>query len=301
MVNSISNAGSFVKPAINPLALNPSIVGCGSLESLHSSHDLHGSFDDISEYSLGDLSTYAPPEKIENKEALFGIKPNRYPFGKEAYFEYLLTEVNREGKPPLLLRPLAALLALFGIHGFGQTNCASCATAVIDTFENNKLYLAQSDLRGAKIAGNMSKKVNEGLSQEEFLNNLSNYKENDEFHYVIAINRPNWWSIFPWVKSGHACNMSKFKDNDTIHFFDTQKRTYTSFDLRDTPAWCTDIKNFLGSVGAGGIDVWKKVGCNTQIISRNNSSGLFNQLIPELGFFSFCCRFHDNRKCVCFQ
>ncbi|WP_261373814.1 toxin glutamine deamidase domain-containing protein, partial [Yersinia massiliensis] len=263
MVNSISNAGAFVKPVMDPLALNPSIVGCGSLESLHSSYDLHGSFDDISEYSLGDLSTYAPPEKIENKEALFGIKPDRYAFGKEAYFDYLLTEVNREGKPPLFLRPIAALLALFGIHGFGQTNCASCATAVIDTFEQNKLYLALPTLRGADVKGNMGlpKDDEVGMSAAKLIAQLETYKPDSELYGVLVIHRPTLWTMLPGATRGHACNVIKLKDSNILHFIDTQKRTHLSYDLtdlNDLSYMSDEVSEFLGRVGKEGIDLYQK-------------------------------------------
>ncbi|CRY55499.1 MULTISPECIES: toxin glutamine deamidase domain-containing protein [Yersinia] len=260
MVKSISNAGAFVKPAMGPSEPNPPTVGYGSLESLHSVHDLYGSFDDISEYSLGDLSTYAPPEKIENKEALFGIKPNRHPLGKEAYFEYLLTEVNREGKPPLLLRPLAALLALFGIHGFGQTNCASCATAVIDTFEQNKLYLALPTLRGADVKANMGlpKDDEAGMSNAKLIAQLETCKPENELYGVLVVHRPTLWTMLPGATRGHACNVIKLKDSDVLHFIDTQKRTHLCFDLVDLPYMSEEVSEFLGRVGKEGIDLYRK-------------------------------------------
>ncbi|HFX6570477.1 TPA: hypothetical protein ACIFE8_002182 [Yersinia enterocolitica] len=72
-------------------------------------------FDDVDGGYLGNIDTYTPPQTIKNEKASFGIKPSNYSYfdTKDKYLsDYLLDRVNREGQPPLLLRPLAALLAL---------------------------------------------------------------------------------------------------------------------------------------------------------------------------------------------
>ncbi|HEN3632053.1 TPA: hypothetical protein U5E30_000587 [Yersinia enterocolitica] len=252
-------------------------------------------------YSLGMLATYTPPTTIENKKDPVGIKPGNYScFGtKENYLaNYLLDRVNSEGKPPLLLRPLAALLALFGIHGFGQTNCASCATAVAETLAKNDVYLAMPKLRGTDVKGIMGLPINSGVSVNEPLTKqqplkaedklltklqqlkstddpltiLQQLKREDELNGVIVIERPARWQWLPGATQGHACNLIKFKDNNLIHFFDAQKKTHLSFDLsisqQGKPLNSTDqkklsnqeaqISKFLGPIGAGGIDLYMK-------------------------------------------
>ncbi|MBX9488374.1 toxin glutamine deamidase domain-containing protein [Yersinia enterocolitica] len=271
-----------------------------SFGSLHSV-DAECEYVDSAIYSLGTLATYTPPTTIENKKDSVGIKPGNYScFGtKENYLaNYLLARVNSEGKPPLLLRPLAALLALFGIHGFGQTNCASCATAVAETLAKNDVYLAMPKLRGTDVKGIMGLPINSGVSVNEPLTKqqplkaedklltklqqlkstddpltiLQQLKREDELNGVIVIERPARWQWLPGATQGHACNLIKFKDNNLIHFFDAQKKTHLSFDLsisqQGKPLNSTDqkklsnqeaqISKFLGPIGAGGIDLYMK-------------------------------------------
>ncbi|HEN3629506.1 TPA: hypothetical protein U5E35_002023 [Yersinia enterocolitica] len=271
-----------------------------SFGSLHSV-DAECEYVDSAIYSLGTLATYTPPTTIENKKDPVGIKPGNYScFGtKENYLaNYLLDRVNSEGKPPLLLRPLAALLALFGIHGFGQTNCASCATAVAETLAKNDVYLAMPKLRGTDVKGIMGLPINSGVSVNEPLTKqqplkaedklltklqqlkstddpltiLQQLKREDELNGVIVIERPARWQWLPGATQGHACNLIKFKDNNLIHFFDAQKKTHLSFDLsisqQGKPLNSTDqkklsnqeaqISKFLGPIGAGGIDLYMK-------------------------------------------
>ncbi|WP_174848461.1 hypothetical protein [Yersinia artesiana] len=247
-------------------------------ESFVSQHSVDARYEhvDSETHNLEKLATYTPPTAIENKKDSFGIKPGNYScFGtKENYLaNYLLGTVNREGKPPLLLRPLAALLALFGIHGFGQTNCASCATAVAETFESNVLHLAMPELRGADVKGIMGLPVNSTNSVNELLTIiLQQLKREDELNGVIVIHRPASWQLLPGATRGHACNLIKFKDSNLIHFFDAQKKTHLSCDLsisqqvkRLNPTDQKKLSNqeaqiskFLGSIGADGIDLYKK-------------------------------------------
>ncbi|HDL8053568.1 toxin glutamine deamidase domain-containing protein [Yersinia enterocolitica] len=276
------------------------ISNSNSFGSLHSV-DAECEYVDSAIYSLGTLATYTPPTTIENKKDPVGIKPGNYScFGtKENYLaNYLLDRVNSEGKPPLLLRPLAALLALFGIHGFGQTNCASCATAVAETLAKNDVYLAMPKLRGTDVKGIMGLPINSGVSVNEPLTKqqplkaedklltklqqlkstddpltiLQQLKREDELNGVIVIERPARWQWLPGATQGHACNLIKFKDNNLIHFFDAQKKTHLSFDLsisqQGKPLNSTDqkklsnqeaqISKFLGPIGAGGIDLYMK-------------------------------------------
>ncbi|EKN3386315.1 TPA: hypothetical protein PXI74_003013 [Yersinia enterocolitica] len=215
-----------------------------------------------------------------------GKKPSEFAGGKDRYLsDYLLNRVNAEGKPPLLLRPLAALLEFFKIYGFGQTNCASCATAVAETLEKNDVYQAMPKLRGADVKGIMGLPVNSGKSFDERLTKLQQLKSTDdpltilqqlkledELNGVIVIHRPARWQWLPGATQGHACNLIKFKDSNLIHFFDAQKKTHLSFDLsisqQEKPLNSTDqkklsnqeaqISKFLGPIGADGIDLYMK-------------------------------------------
>ncbi|CQR12921.1 toxin glutamine deamidase domain-containing protein [Yersinia enterocolitica] len=260
----------------------------GSQLSLQSSNSIgsSNSFDVMDSHCVGDIDTYIPPITIKNRPDPDIIKPNKFPTGKDAYLDaVLLKEVNRDGKAPLWLRPLAALLALLGIHGFGQTNCASCATAVAETLESNVLHQAMPKLRGADVKGIMGLPVNSGESFDERLTKLQQLKSTDdpltilqqlkledELNGVIVIHRPARWQWLPGATQGHACNLIKFKDSNLIHFFDAQKKTHLSFDLsisqQEKPLNSTDqkklsnqeaqISKFLGPIGAGGIDLYMK-------------------------------------------
>lgn len=246
-------------------------ISCLSPKSILDDFD---SCEDIDSSCSGDISCPLP-KAIENKKASFGIKPSNYVYwgSKENYLiDYLLDIVNREGKPPLLLRPLAALLALFGIHGFGQTNCASCATAVAETLEKNDVYLAMPKLRGADVKGIMGPPVNSGMSVNELLIKLQQLKSEDELNAVIVVNRPASWQWLPGATQGHACNLIKFKDSDTLHFLDVQKKIYLSCDLDlnqgvgpleqldqiEFSYQEAQISKFLCSIGADGIDLYEK-------------------------------------------
>ena len=247
-------------------SVSASIAPCKPLErkdssvSLQSTSDLgDGSFEYLESTLLIGSQTYIPPAAIKNREDS-DIKLPDYAKNPKEYFDVLLKEVNRDGKPPLLFRPLAALLALFGIQGFGQTNCASCATAVIDTLENNKLYCSLPTLRGADVKGNMGLPVSgsEGGSVTELITQLKQYKPDSELYGVLVIHRPAWLTRLPGTTKGHACNVIKFKDSDTIHFFDTQKKTYLSCEITELAKMSAEISHFLGRVGEDGIDLYQK-------------------------------------------
>ena len=216
------------------------------------------SFEEVTVDSMDDSYTYTLPTTITNRPDPDGKKPNEFPAGKEAYLNaVLLKEVNRDGKAPLWLRPLAALLALFGIHGFGQTNCVSCATAVVDTLTHNTLHRALPDLRGAGIAGNMEKQDPNGISTKDFIDYLRDYEKQGDLYAVLAIHRSAIQKLIPGATQGHACNLIKFEGSNTFYFLDTQKRTYLSCEQSKIAEKIADIQQFLGSVGAGGIDVWE--------------------------------------------
>lgn len=165
---------------------------------------------------------------------------------------------NSKGKPPLLLRPLAALLAYFGIYGFGQTNCASCATAVAETFEKNTVYLARPELRGGDVKGNMGLLDKSAKSIDELLTQLQQYQPTDELNGVLVIHRPAMLRMLPGATQGHACNVIKFKDSNILHFIDVQKKTYVECHLNNIAGKSAQISKFLGWVGADGIDLYKK-------------------------------------------
>ncbi|WP_145538407.1 toxin glutamine deamidase domain-containing protein [Yersinia kristensenii] len=256
----------------------------GSIESLHSNASIICEPDEWDTASAVITESYTPP-KIINRQVENALKPQNYPvdknrespLGLENYLSgYLLNKVNYEGKAPVWLRPLAALLALFGIHGFGQTNCASCATAVIDTLEQNKLHLALPYLRGGDVKGNMDRLIYEKKSVTELMTKLHGYQRDEALYGVLVIKRPALWSILPWMTEGHACNVIKFEGSNFIHFLDTQKRTYIKYDLtlykEEEIADCEEkirlssqirqkaqINKFFGSVGTDGIDVYEKI------------------------------------------
>ncbi|EKN3501266.1 toxin glutamine deamidase domain-containing protein [Yersinia enterocolitica] len=274
-------------PAVLPDSTLSRSSSCLSLSTTPAT-DVLG-FDEFSEKEceLAKNSASANSLKIiTNTVVPDGKKPSEFEGSKDRYLsDYLLNCVNAEGKPPLLLRPLAALLALLGIHGFGQTNCASCATAVAETLESNVLHQAMPKLRGADVKGIMGLPVNSGESFDERLTKLQQLKSTDdpltilqqlkledELNGVIVIHRPARWQWLPGATQGHACNLIKFKDNNLIHFFDAQKKTHLSFDLsisqQEKPLNSTDqkklsnqeaqISKFLGPIGAGGIDLYMK-------------------------------------------
>ncbi|HHH0806107.1 TPA: hypothetical protein ACPZHP_003843 [Yersinia enterocolitica] len=274
-------------PAVLPDSTLSRSSSCLSLSTTPAT-DVLG-FDEFSEKEceLAKNSASANSLKIiTNTVVPDGKKPSEFEGSKDRYLsDYLLNCVNAEGKPPLLLRPLAALLALLGIHGFGQTNCASCATAVAETLESNVLHQAMPKLRGADVKGIMGLPVNSGESFDERLTKLQQLKSTDdpltilqqlkledELNGVIVIHRPARWQWLPGATQGHACNLIKFKDSNLIHFFDAQKKTHLSFDLsisqQEKPLNSTDqkklsnqeaqISKFLGQIGAGGIDLYMK-------------------------------------------
>ncbi|HFX6570476.1 TPA: hypothetical protein ACIFE8_002181 [Yersinia enterocolitica] len=72
------------------------------------------------------------------------------------------------------------------------------------------------------------------------------------------IHRPTLWQWLPGATQGHACNVIKFKDSNLVHFFDTQKKTHLSCDLTRLSEKSSERRKFLGSVGADGIDLYKK-------------------------------------------
>ncbi|WP_145483964.1 hypothetical protein [Yersinia rohdei] len=169
----------------------------------------------------------------------------------------LSKEVNRNGKPPLFLRPLGAILAFFGVHGFFQTNCVSCATSVIDSLADSVLYRAVPELRGANVAGNMTELRQSGKSATEVIKYLSKLNENDNLIGLLAIHRqPSWWRTLLSSTEGHACNVIKLTGSNTVHFLDTQKKTYFSYDRDKITESNHEIKKFLGSIGPRGIDLW---------------------------------------------
>ncbi|EOW7155133.1 toxin glutamine deamidase domain-containing protein [Yersinia enterocolitica] len=246
------------------------------------------SFDEFSEKECESAKNTAIgqlPTAITNTVMSGGKKPSEFAGGKDRYLpDYLLNRVNAEGKPPLLLRPLAALLEFFKIYGFGQTNCASCATAVAETLEKNDVYLAMPKLRGADVKGIMGLPVNSGKSFDERLTKLQQLKpedklltklqqlkstddpltilqqlkREDELNGVIVIHRPARWQWLPGATQGHACNLIKFKDSNFIHFFDAQKKTYVECHLNNIVGKGAEISKFLGPIGAGGIDLYMK-------------------------------------------
>ncbi|EKN3561905.1 TPA: toxin glutamine deamidase domain-containing protein [Yersinia enterocolitica] len=246
-------------PAVLPDSTLSRSSSCLSLLTTPATDEL--GFDEFSEKEceLAKNSASANSLKIiTNTVVPDGKKPSEFEGSKDRYLsDYLLNCVNAEGKPPLLLRLLAALLALLGIHGFGQTNCVSCATAVVDTLTHNTLHRALPDLRGAGIAGNMEKQDPNGISTKDFIDYLRDYKKQGNLYAVLAIHRPAIQRLIPGATDGHACNLIKFEGSNTFYFLDTQKRTYLSCEQSKIAEKIADIRKFLGSVGERGIDVWE--------------------------------------------
>ncbi|HHH2118376.1 TPA: hypothetical protein ACPZUT_003806 [Yersinia enterocolitica] len=260
-------------PAVLPDSTLSRSSSCLSLSTTPAT-DVLG-FDEFSEKEceLAKNSASANSLKIiTNTVVPDGKKPSEFEGSKDRYLsDYLLNCVNAEGKPPLLLRPLAALLALLGIHGFGQTNCASCATAVAETLESNVLHQAMPKLRGADVKGIMGLPVNSGESFDERLTKLQQLKSTDdpltilqqlkledELNGVIVIHRPARWQWLPGATQGHACNLIKFKNSNLIHFLDVQKKAYVECYLDNIVGKGAEISKFLGPIGAGGIDLYMK-------------------------------------------
>ncbi|AHM76415.1 toxin glutamine deamidase domain-containing protein [Yersinia hibernica] len=284
-ISGVSSASLIDNPNLDSSSPPLGALSRGdSTESLHSNASIICGSDGWDAASAVITESYTPP-KIINRQVENALKPQSYPVDKngesplslENYLsDYLLNKVNYEGKAPVWLRPLAALLALFGIHGFGQTNCASCATAVIDTLEQNKLHLALPYLRGADVKGNMDRLIYEKKSVTELMTKLQGYQRDEALYGVLVIKRPALWRILPWMTEGHACNVIKFAGSNFIHFLDTQKRTYIKYDLNlykeEEIADCEEqirlssqirqkaqISKFFGLVGTDGIDLYEKI------------------------------------------
>lgn len=160
----------------------------------------------------------------------------------------LLPEVNRYGKPPLLLRPIAKVLDWFGCKGFGETNCLSCATAVADTFKQGTTHRALPTLRGGRVDqfatlaplgrtmfGSVEELADKLHKSDEL---AAKRQKNGDINAVLNITRPFWRSLFSPV-SGHASNIIKI--GDTIRLVDAQKKVYKTIELN--PDVSRHIKN----------------------------------------------------------
>ncbi|MFW5399638.1 hypothetical protein V2A85_07975 [Yersinia sp. 1252 StPb PI] len=262
ITNTISTVGSQ-NTQYSASSSEPSLTrGSGALSLRVDNESADDSFEVIQQQPVIQDNNYTciSPKVIENRKDPEGIKPENFSrFGtiKEYLENYLLNKVNCDGKPPLLLRPLAALLALLGIHGFGQTNCASCATAFAETFEKNNVYLAMPELRGADVKGKMGLPTESCCSVTELISELRKSQPDDALNGILVIYRPALWRFLPGATQGHVCNVIKFKDSKLIHFFDTQKKTYVECDLDNIAGKCAEISKFLGSIGDGGIELYK--------------------------------------------
>ncbi|CNJ00332.1 hypothetical protein [Yersinia bercovieri] len=244
--------GSTLSPSPSPSS--------SSFLSLSAAEDSDFDVFDYSECQLAKKPAISQlPITITNQPMPDGKKPSEYAGGKDrSLFDYLLNHVNSKGKPPLLLRPLAAFLTLFGIHGFGQTNCASCATAVAETFEKNVVHQAMPKLRGAGLMGIMNAPTQRDLSVSTLISTLEGLGKDDELNGVLAIHRPRRWQWLPGATQGHACNVIKYHNEDFIHFVDTQKKTNFEYHIDSIAEKHAEIRKFLGSIGDGGIDLYKK-------------------------------------------
>lgn len=256
------NGSSSLGPKIDPVLDSPSLSSRSSSFLSLSSNDSEADFEIISGWDnkyTAEASTQVQPGPINNIINKDLLKPSDFNGGIDRYLpDYLLSRVNSTGKAPLLLRPLAALLARFGIHGFGQTNCASCATAVAETVEKNVLYQAIPELRGADVKGNMGLPLKSVKSASELISLLQNYQLNDGLNSVIVVHRPKVRQILPGATQGHACNVIKYEGSELIHFIDAQKKVYIECHLNDIAGKSEKIRKFLGSVGNEGIDLYTK-------------------------------------------
>ncbi|NDL61875.1 toxin glutamine deamidase domain-containing protein [Acerihabitans arboris] len=162
--------------------------------------------------------------------------------------ETVLNEVNPDGRPPLWLRPLAAVASWLGIHGVGQTNCLSCATAVADTLRQGVLHRADPHLRGGSpdefaTFGNVSRTLFD--STGELAGRLG---QGGDINAVLTLVRPRWRRLFSPV-AGHACNI--IKTGDIIHLVDAQKKSYVTVDqTHGQAAIHKALLRFLGPLSA---------------------------------------------------
>ncbi|WP_413734187.1 hypothetical protein ACL2XP_17405 [Sodalis sp. RH21] len=155
----------------------------------------------------------------------------------------LLNEVNRAGRAPLWLRPFAAVCGWLGVHGVGQTNCMSCATAVADTVKQGMVHYAHPALRGGTHSQFATLRDAAGTllsSSGELAARL--LAERGDLNGVLTITRPrSWWRRVFSPVDGHACNL--IKTGRTLHLLDTQKKIYVTVDI---PAGAAALELALG-------------------------------------------------------
>lgn len=139
----------------------------------------------------------------------------------------LIAKVNQQGKAPLLLRPLAAIASWFGYHGFGQSNCLSCAASVADTLKQGKMYQAFPTQRGGRPSEFATLQNAVNITRLDSVEQLASHLTvSGDLNIVLTIKRPPslWRRIFHWV-DGHACNI--IKTGDTLFLVDAQNKKYT--------------------------------------------------------------------------
>ncbi|MEA9392024.1 toxin glutamine deamidase domain-containing protein [Acerihabitans sp. TG2] len=143
----------------------------------------------------------------------------------------LLHDVNHQGRASWALRPLAAVCGWLGIHGVGQTNCVSCATAVADTLKQGVAYRAIPNLKGAKISEFEHAQHTEGKlypSAHALLQQL--VSDPKDINGILTIVRPkSWWRKIVSPVDGHACNLIKI--GSALHLVDSQKRIHITVDI----------------------------------------------------------------------
>lgn len=254
---NISNISSSETPQ-SVSEPNMSLTSSSSFEQLCStecddSYELIGDSKNIT-----DFLAEKPPKIINNTADPTIILPD-YVSDPKGFFNVLLAEVNRKGKAPVLLRLVAFFLSnVLKIHGFGQTNCLSCATSVGESYRDKILHRAEPKLRGASPANFASINSSSGLCLASINSVSEAINKADSLNAVITINRPKaWYRKFSGV-DGHACNI--IKSGNRIYLIDAQKNIFKSVEMEpDSTAskeqLLSELKNFIDAVAEDELSI----------------------------------------------
>lgn len=252
-----SSTSSLGAPAVKPLVSNEigSVTRVNSVENCKHIDDVEhmdnfelidveciDDFDCVDDFGEVDRQPDTTTLRTNPKAPESQTPPPRYPgptadktFYAEQVTRYidgtLLHDVNHQGRAPWALRPLAAVCRWLGIHGVGQTNCVSCATAVADTLKQGVAYRAIPDLKGAKISEfEHFQDLGATLypSPQQLFQRL--VRDPKDINGILTIVRPkSWWRKLFSPVDGHACNI--IKTGSVLHLVDSQKRIYVTLNM----------------------------------------------------------------------